>query len=211
MIFAIVPFSSASYTTGVIPLNPLMSDTVSGSRKNCQTLEQVLASKELLPNTTHSQLEKRLCVSALIPGYMGTYRPEGLIFQTNHSPEYVVPFDMMALTSGRTFSSVDYDAQFLDGSEHFKYSTIDEMLKQFPSAEMAVKGLNAFRKERGLKPVNEKTMNYNECCFTSPVHILPVAIIGRGSEYQDIAERHNIPLYESMEEFRSVSVSRTMQ
>ncbi len=172
------------------------------SRTICQTLGEVLESGKIEPNTTHSQLDKRLCVSFLTQGYEGTYRPEGLIFQTEQNPDYHVPFDLMALTSSKTFTSSDYYKPFLRDSEQFQYKTLSEMLEHFPISNFAIQALNKFRQENGLTLIDERSMGYNECCFTQKVIIRPRAIIGTSQTYQELALRYNVPLYRSVEEYK---------
>jgi hypothetical protein len=180
-------------------------DSETNSRRTCQTLQEILDTNTIKPNTTHSQLKKRLCVSLIDTGYKGVYRPEGLVFETEERPDYAVPFDLMALTSGVSFTSADYNHGFLNGSEKFKYGSIDEMLGDYPDSEKAIRDLNAFRRQNGLKPVDAKTMNYTECCFERDVPIRPVAIIGRSSTYHELAKKYGIWACETFEEFSKPS------
>lgn len=171
------------------------------SRRACQSLVEVLETRQIKPNTVHSQLEKRLCASALLPGYAGTYRPEGLVFETDVSPAFVVPFDLMALTNGKTCTSSDYYDQFMQGSERFRYGRLDLMLKDFPDSRSAVQSLDLFRQEHGLDPMPKESMDYNECCFTKDVPIRPIAIIGQTHTYLAISEKYAVPRFGSIDEF----------
>jgi hypothetical protein len=173
-------------------------DPDSNSRSVCQTLANVLENKLLIPHTKHFQLEKRLCVSFLTEGYPGTYRSEGIIFQTAQNPNYCVPFDMLALTANQALDNADYYKQFLAGAKQFKFKSLQDMLRQLPDSKTAIKSLNTFRKEQGLKTVDGEYMNYNECCFTESVRINPIALIGQDKSYHELAEKYNIQLYSSI-------------
>jgi hypothetical protein len=177
-------------------------DPATNSRRICQDLKEILDSKHIKPNTVHSQLEKRLCASAIVPGYTGTYRPEGILFETDAPPGYVIPFDLMALTDGKTFTSADYHDSFMEGSGRFKFSSIEEMVGRYPDSGSAVDALNAFRKENGLEAINPGTMTYNECCFLEDVRIRPVALIGQGRAYDELSKEHGIPLFSSMKQYQ---------
>jgi hypothetical protein len=171
------------------------------SRKTCQTLSQVLHQGVIEPNTVHSELEKRLCVSLMTNKYTGTYRPEGIVFATSVKPDYVVPFDMMTLTTGKTFTSSDFHSKFLRGYKKFVYDSIDSMLEENPDPKSTLTKLNEFRKSNGLEEIEKDTMNYNECCFNEKVQIVPIALIGSGPEYKKLSREHNIPLFNTYEEF----------
>lgn len=170
------------------------------ARQICQTLEEVLQTRVLKPNTRHSQLRKRLCTSLICEGYPNTYRPEGLLYTTTNEPTYVVPFDMMALTAGQTMSSADYYHGFLPGFGRFRYASIEEMLKQYPDSARAIQALNQFREKYGLSCIEEETMRYNECCFDSEIKITPLALIGSNEMYKALAMRYNLPHYLNISE-----------
>lgn len=176
-------------------------EPLENSRKTCQTLAEILEKNIMTPNTAHSQLKKRLCVSLLHEGYLGTYRPEGFIFETNHNPNYAVPFDMMALTNGETFTSADYNRKFLNGFQKYQYTNVDDLLAKYPASDKAIDALNEFRKKYDLKAIEKNSMNYNECCFIKDIKITPVAIIGQGCKYQELAKKYNIPIYGSIRDF----------
>ena len=170
------------------------------ARRICQTLEEVLEIKEVKPNTRHSQLQKRLCTSLICEGYPSTYRPEGLLFTTEIEPDYVVPFDMMALTTGETMSSVDYYSGFLPGFARFQYRRVEEMLKLYPDSETAIQELNIFREKYGLSLVDKKTMRYNECCFNSEIKITPLALVGSIEMYRGLAIRYDLAHYKTIQD-----------
>jgi hypothetical protein len=176
-------------------------DPKTNSRQTCQTLIEILDTKIIRPNTAHSELKKRLCASLIHKGYQGTYRPEGLVFKTNSNPNYAIPFDIMALTNGKTFTSTDYYRKFLKGSQKFHCDTVDEMLAKYPTSNKAIVALNEFRRKHKLKAINPNSMNYNECCFTNEIKIIPIALIGQSYKYKELANQYNIPIYESSHDF----------
>lgn len=176
-------------------------DPDTNSRRTCQTLQEILETGTIKPNTTHSQLRKRLCVSLIHDGYKGVYRSEGLVFATEEKPGYAVPFDLMTLTSGKSFTSADYSHRFLDGSEVFRYESIDKMLRDYPYSEKAVRDLNKFRQQNGLDPVDDMALNYNECCFEEDVQIRPIALIGKSRAYHELSRKYDLPLYGAFEDY----------
>ena len=119
----------------------------------CQVVNDILKYKTLKPNTDHNELNKRLCVSLITTEYNKTYRPEGLVFTTDEEPEYCIPFDLMALTNGKTFTSCDYSSKFLEGHRIFLFKTINEMISKYQNPEKAIEGLNSFRKMFLLEPL----------------------------------------------------------
>ncbi len=170
-------------------------------RFTSQTLTGALAEKVIYPNTTHTYLPPRLCVSRPTQEYLGSYRPEGMIFETEQQPLLSTPFDLMAITTGKTFTSQDYNAKFLEGSEQFVFSNVEDMLRVHPTAETALQTLNTFREQHGLPAVDLETMQYNECCFFEEVHIQPLALIGTSEDITSLARTYNLPVYANIKEY----------
>jgi hypothetical protein len=179
-----------------------------GKRVICQNLDDALDRKQLLPNTRHAQLPQRLSVSAISSHYPGAYRPQGIIFTTAEDPAYCIPFDLLALTDSRDFTSEEYQKKFLPHSEQFIFKTVEAMLATYPSAEDALRALNTFRKTHPLEPIAHTTRSYNECCFEQPIRILPLAIIGNDPLMQKIANNHHLPLYASVAEYLRNEVNK---
>jgi len=166
----------------------------------CQTLNEIVSTQTIKPNTKHTELKQRLCVSAITSEYCETYRPEGIVFETTDNPSYAVPFDLMMLTKGITFTSSDYNASFLPKYQKLVYSDVKKMLKITP--EIALKKLNEFRKESGLEEV--ATKKYNEVCFEKEIKIIPKALIGTSKETKDIASKYNLPHYTTIKEYLTI-------
>ncbi len=167
-----------------------------------QTLNEILISKTISPNTSHSQIKKRLCVTAIIPGYKGTYRPEGIIFQTEIKPDFVVPFDIITLTPSDKFTSKQFEKQMLKESEFFIFPDIESMQEKFPTSKIAIKTLNEFREKHNLSKINENKMSYNECCFHDEIKIQPIALIGTNQIFQKIGKEFKIPVYKTIEDWQ---------
>jgi hypothetical protein len=171
------------------------------SRTTCQTLNEVIETKTIKPNTKHATLKQRLCASLLCSGYSGSYRPEGIVFETEARPNYAAPFDMMTLTTGKTFTSSDYDSEFIPGSEKFIYNNIEKMLEDYPEASKGLKELNDFRKQNGLEEIDEVSMKYNECCFENNIAIKPVAIIGKSQIYRALARTYGLQRFDTLQQY----------
>ena len=175
-------------------------DPATGRYDTCQTGDQILESRVLVPNTVHRDWQKRLCVSALCEGYDGTYRSEGIIFRTEASPDYVTPIDLLALSDSKEFTSSDYNARLISGSERFVYPTVEEMLKIHPTSGEAIAAVNRVRADHGLAPLDPATMNYNECGFYRPITITPIAVVGKDVQLQEIASAYGLMHLETVEE-----------
>ncbi len=176
-----------------------------GKRTICQTLDQVLSTKVIKPNTTHSKLPNRLCVSLITQGFQGSYRPEGVIFSTTQKPNYCSPFDLMALTDGTTFTSSDFNSSFLKGSERFVFSDPTQMRSYFPNSDCSIKALNEFRRLNGLGEIKYEEMKYNEFCFNNKVEIVPIAVVGTSQGIKDLSEKYGLLVYGSVKEYLSNS------
>jgi len=152
------------------------------------------------PNTTHSKLPQRLCASYLTDEYFGSYRPEGILFKTEERPSYCSPVDLMALTTGKSFTSSDYHCTFIEGSEKLVYDSVDEMLKANQSKENVLKQLNTLRKDSKLSKI-KNAFNYNECCFEDEVNIVPVGLVGTSQELMEKAKKYHLPIYATTQDY----------
>lgn len=175
-------------------------DHISLERVPCQTIDEILKSNTLLPNTKHSKLNDRLCASLLDKNYSGSYRPEGILFQTSQEPDYCSPVDIMALTTGDSFTSSDYGSEFIEKSEKLVFKSVNKMLKYDPLT--ALDDLNELRKQVGLKSI-EKPFGYNECCFEDSVDIKPVGLVGSSSSIIENSRKYDLPVYSSTESYVS--------
>jgi len=181
-----------------LPLETSILDPISGTRLTCQTLSEVLKHRIIRPNTRHHSLKDRLSASLPTQGFPGTYRPQGILFTTEQRPDYCVPFDLMALTYGKTFTSQDYGSDFLPGHERFVFPDFEAMEEQFPNSREALEALNTLREAHGLAPLDRDRI-YNEVCFEDAVGIQPVALVGTSPELIDLSRQHRIKRYGSMD------------
>ncbi len=168
-------------------------------REKCQDLDEMLNLSLLKANTSHSSLPDRLCVSQLNRSYSGSYRPSGVIFQTEQKPSYCAPVDLMVLTDGESFTSSDYSSKFIDDSDLMIFNSVDEMLKNYETPNDAKKTLNKLRYKAGLSETGE--FLYNECCFENTVEIKPVGLVGTSPEIIEMAEKYDLPIYTSTESY----------
>lgn len=181
-------------------LETTILDPAQGTHHTCQTLDEILANRTLKPNTKHHILNDRISVSVPTPAFPATYRPEGLLFSTEDKPNYCVPFDLMALTSGKTFTHQDYGSDFLPGHEQFIFPDYDSLVRNFPTATKALKELNMLREAHGLSSMNQ-TKAYNEFCFEKDIVIKPRALVGTSDEIKKLSENHELQRYSSIGEY----------
>jgi hypothetical protein len=166
--------------------------------KKSQTLESIIKNGRILPNTVHHSLPKRLSASLITSGYTATYRPEGLLFETDEQPDYAVPFDLMALADHHGKPDSDYTSKLLNGHEQFVFASTKEMLEHYPTSSDALKALNAFRDSHDKQP---KTSEHNECVFQRAIAIRPIGIVGTSDEVRAIAAKHGLPRYGKIQEY----------
>ncbi len=181
-------------------LETSMVDPVNGATLTCQTLKEILRQRAIRPNTGHHALPTRLSVSCLTPDFPGSYRPEGVLFETDQSPSYCVPFDLMALTKSETFTAQDYNSALLKGYAQFVFDDFESMVKIFPNSSHALNALNEFRRNSGLRALN-RGMHYNELCFEKEIAVKPIALIGDSDEIKALSLQHRIKRYDSVGEF----------
>ena len=178
------------------------------ARVPCQLLENILDSKIIIPHTYHKQMSTRLCVSVPNKEYYGSYRPEGILFETGQQPDYCCPVDLLALTNAESTNSSNYNGEFLEYSEKMIFKTLSEMYETwggiFKYPEKALEQLNAVREIAGFKPILNPYY-YNECGFFSPVSIKPVGLVGSSNEINKLAEKYYLPVYNDVKEFIDVS------
>lgn len=183
-----------------LPLETSRLNPETGVLSTCQTLIDVLHQHAIRPNTVHHVLKDRLSVSVPTHGYSGAYRPEGVLFTTEQQPAYGSPFDLMALTYGKTFTSQDYGSDFLPGHEDFVFTDLKRMERQFSSSMHALAAVNKLRKSCDLAPLDE-SRGYNEFCFEDTVSIEPVALIGTSDEITRLSDEHGLKRYDSVESY----------
>lgn len=171
-----------------------------GNRIICQTIEDVLRTSQIVPNTYHSKLKPRLCVSLPTINYTGSYRPEGILFSTQKKPDYCSPLDLMALTTGDSLTSSDYGGAFIPNAEEFIFDSIEAMLELYSEPSVALAKLNSLRQDVGLLAISSISW-YNECCFEDPLNISPIALVGKSDAILKTAEDFDLPVYASVESY----------
>lgn len=179
-----------------------------------QTIENVMRTKKLKPNTKSFGQPARLSTTILHKNYLKTYRPQGIIFQTNDAPEYVLPFDLVLLSKAKEIVvhyyrikdtlHLYYRHELLDGFEKFIFKNIEVLLKKFSSPQKAWLALNVFRKQHNLPSLPKskfRLVEYNETVFTHPISITPIAIFGYRTKAREFAKKYGLLYARSAKEF----------
>ncbi|MEI7961725.1 MAG: hypothetical protein WCI04_05310 [archaeon] len=189
--------------------------TITGKKKTvCQTIDQIIKSKIIKPNTNSFGRKKRLACTLLHKNYLKTYRPQGLIFQTNKKPDYYFPFDLAVLRASNNIVThyykiknnlhIYYNQELIKGFEKFIFKDFSKMLKKISSPKSAAKKVNEFRKKAEFDTLpNSKLrlVQYNEAVFQSIVKIKPIGIFGRTKKARQVAQKVNLHCYSSAKEF----------
>lgn len=156
----------------------------------------------------------RLATTILHKNYLKTYRPQGLIFQTNEKPKYVLPFDLVLLSKSnkivvhyyRIKNQLHefYNHELIEGFEKFIFDDFEKLIESFPSPQSAWEEVNRFRKLHGysvLPKQKYRLVEYDEAVFTKPIKIRPVAIFGYRSETRELARKLGLHCYVSAKDF----------
>lgn len=187
---------------------------VDGKKTDFQSIEDVVRTGVIRPNTMSFGVEQRLSTTILSENYTKSYRPQGLIFTTNQTPEYILPFDLIVLSDVKNvlvhyYRIKDnihfyYNHQLIPGFERFIFQNMASLLKQFPTPDDAWNAVNKFRVSNGHKslPKSKQRLSlYNEAVFHTNVAITPVAIFGYKKEARLKAKALNLPHYRSANAF----------
>ena len=164
--------------------------TLKGKKKVAfQSIDDVLKKGVIKLNTKSFGREMRLACSFLHENYLKTYRPQGLIFQTNDKPDFIYPFDLVLLSDAEKIIvhyyriknnlHMYYNHNLIPGFERFVFTDIKKLLRKFSSPQTAWKEVNNFRMAHGYKRLpkqKHRLVEYNEVIFHKPVKITPVAI-----------------------------------
>jgi hypothetical protein len=195
--------------------------TLIGKEKiTCQTVQEILKTKILKPNTFSFGKEKRLSCTVIDKNYTKTYRPQGIIFQTIEPFSMVFPFDLVLLCQTENIivkyykikDKLDqfYNHKLIPGYEKFIFHDFSEMIKKISSPKVAWDMVNKFRVESGYNPLpisKFRLVEYNEVVFHKPIKIKPVAIFGYRTETKKIAKELNLPSFRSAKEFYNKTCS----
>ena len=69
------------------------------SKVTYQTVYDIIKTKTIKPNTKSFGRKRRLSCTILNEKYTKTYGPQGIIFQTQKKPDYILPFDLVLTNS----------------------------------------------------------------------------------------------------------------
>ena len=81
------------------------------------------------------------------------------------------------------------------------------MLKIYENPKKANQKLNELRASAGLPP-NERSFDYNECCFEEPVDIKPVGLVGTSKTIIENATKHDLPVYPTTRVYAKYNFTR---
>ena len=165
-----------------------VSKTLKGKKKvDFQTVENILKTKKIKPNTKSFGKKKRLACTTLTKNYTKTYRPQGIIFKTKDLPDYVVPFDLVLLTKTNDLIvhyyriknnlHLYYNHELITGYEKFIFKTAKKMLNKFSSPKKVWDEVNKFRVKNGYKLLTKqkyRLVEYNEVIFQKLLKLLPL-------------------------------------
>lgn len=187
---------------------------VGKKKKTFQTLENILSTKTIKPNTKSFGQKRRLSTTILHENYTKTYRPQGIIFQTKMKPNYIMPFDLVLLSDAKEIVvhyyriknnlHIYYNHKLIDGYEKFIFKNIDLMLKKYKSPKIVWEELNTFRVAHGhafLPHSKYRLVEYNEAVFLRPIKIKPVALFGYRKQTKILAKKYNLKYFRSAKEF----------
>jgi|SRR3989344_3462027 len=187
---------------------------VGEKKKTFQTLENILATKTIRPNTKSFGQKMRLSTTILHDNYTKTYRPQGIIFQTKTKPDYILPFDLVLLSDAtdivvhyyriKNNLHVYYNHQLIGGYKKFIFKNIDALLRKYESPKSVWRELNKFRVAHGFSRLSKtkyRLVEYNEAVFLKPVRIEPVALFGYRAKAKQMANKHKLRYYKSAKGF----------
>jgi hypothetical protein len=189
--------------------------TLVGKKKvNFQSATDIVKRKTIDPNTRSFGRKKRLSCTILDDNYLKTYRPQGIIFQTDMKPDYILPFDLVLLGATdqiivhyyriKNNLHLYYNHSLIQGFETFFFKDFNSLKKKYSSPMRAWNAVNDFRKRQGFNVLPKqkyRLAEYNEAVFHRPVKIKPVAIFGYRKETSKISEKLNLPHYVSAKHF----------
>ncbi len=179
-----------------------------------QTIENILETLTINPNTVSFNEPVRLSTTILGKNYVETYRPEWIIFETEQTPKHIFPFDMIVLTDNDTFEvhyykmewnlGFFYQRNLIPWYEKFKCTNYEDLIQRYPTIQDVIDAVNIFRIQnwfRALPEEKTRLIHYNEAVFQEPVHIKAVAIFWKNKKSQEIAKKYNLPYFSSAKEF----------
>ncbi|MDP3027856.1 MAG: hypothetical protein Q8N63_09205 [Nanoarchaeota archaeon] len=134
--------------------------TLKGRKKvKYQTIYDIVKNKKINLNTKSFGRQRRLSCTIIDKNYLKTYRSQGIIFKTQQSPKYVLPFDLVLLSATdniivhyyriKNNLYVYYNHTLIPGFEKFIFKDFDKLKEEFPSLISVWKEMNRFRKATG--------------------------------------------------------------
>ncbi len=191
--------------------------TLEGKEKvTYQTVYDIVRSKTIKPNTKSFGRKRRLSCTILDQHYTKTYRPHGIVFQTDEEPDHIFPFDMVLLSATdkiivhyyriKNNLHVYYNHRLISGFEKFIFKDFRTMIRAIPSPQAAWKEANTFRIMHGypeLPSSKYRLAEYNEAVFNKVVRIRPIALFGYRKETRTIAKELGLPYFVSAKQFFS--------
>lgn len=189
--------------------------TLVGDQKEViQTAADIVQGRVILPNTISFGKERRLCTTILCPNYTITYRPQGIIFQTDEQPDYILPFDMSLVSQAQEMVveyykikdniHLYYNHPLIPDCERFFFQNLEDMIAAIPSPQDAWRLVNEFRVShcfQPLRPEEFRLVQYNEAVFSNPVTIQPSALFGEDNLGRQLSSELGLPLYASAADF----------
>lgn len=189
--------------------------TVEGEEKlPAQSIEDIVDSSTIDPNTYSFGHEKRLACTLLHTDYTKTYRDQGIIFTVQAAPDYVAPFDLSLLIQSDDIVTeyykiennlhIYYNHKLIHGFEAFIFDDYEKMFEEFPSPEIAWQKVNEFRMSQGYPELSEdkkRLVSYNEAVFLNPVKIEPLAVFGHSDLSKQKAQELGLAHFNSAQEF----------
>ncbi len=179
-----------------------------------QTLDNIIKTKTIRPNTKSFGQKRRLSTTILNKNYTKTYRPQGIIFQTENKPDYILPFHLVLLSDAKDMVvhyyrikdnlHIYYNHKLIDGYEDFVFQNIDELLKKYGSPTAAWKALNIFRTKNGYPKLPKskfRLAEYNEAVFLKQVKIIPVALFGYSAKARQLAKKYGLKHFKNARDF----------
>jgi len=179
-----------------------------------QSIFDIVKRKILKPNTKSFGRSRRLSCTILSKNYLKTYRPQGIIFQTEAKPEYIFPFDLVLLSATEKIIvhyyriknnlHIYYNHTLIPDFEAFLFKDFHSMIKKYPSPEEVWDAVNKFRKKNGFNALPRqkyRLVEYNEAVYHKAIKIKPIAIFGYKKETSKVAEKLNLPHYVSAKHF----------
>ncbi len=118
---------------------------VKGGKKKFQSVEDIVKTKTIKPNTLSFGVEQRLSTTIISKEYRKSYRPQGIIFKTKQKPDYIIPFDLVVLSDVenvvvhyyRIKDSIHfyYNHKLIKGFDKFLYKSFKSMIKKYPTPD----------------------------------------------------------------------------